>query len=617
VSATIENLRGLGALSPLDEHLGRSLSRLARENRPEVALAAALASRQVGEGHICLDLRRLVESPVVVDREGDPIAGVVWPGLENWLEALRSSPLVSDGGAHTPLVMDRQGRLYLRRYWEHEQRVARAIAIRANEVHTDIDLQTLRAGLERMFPEPPAGGAPDWQRLAAALAVRQRLCVISGGPGTGKTFTVAKILALLVEQALALGRPVPRMTLLAPTGKAAMRLAQSIQRAKANLSCSDAVKDAIPDLAATIHRGLGASRSATDFYYNRGTTLLTDVVVVDEASMVDLGLMSRLLQAMPPAARLILLGDKDQLASVEAGAVLGDICNTGEMHAYSEPLIAWLNQAAGQGIARQQGAPGGKGIWDCIVYLTHSYRYGPASPIGTLARAVNAGDIESALSALAAGPEVVLLPAAPEGRMNPALLQTLVRGYRPFCIAAQAAERLQRLETFRVLCAHRKGRQGVEVLNREIEEVLEEKGLLRRGGSNYAGRPIIIMRNDYQVGLFNGDVGVIDEEVDEEGRRAAVFLGTQGQFRRISPSRLPPHETVFAMSVHKSQGSEFDEVALVLPERASPVLSRELLYTAVTRARQRVIIQANREVFEQAVARRIQRSSGLRDALWS
>lgn len=617
--ASIDWLRAAGVLSPLDQQFARALGRIGREERPEVLLAAALASRRVGDGHVCLDLARCVEEPLSPAGGEQRLPSRPWPTLSEWLTVLRSSPLVGGPDGVTPLVLDEAGRLYLRRYWEHEASLAAALRVRAAHSETTHDEAWLNAALDRLFPEDSVTGSEiDWQRMAAVLALLRRLCVISGGPGTGKTFTVVKILALLIEEALQRGDRPPRMTLVAPTGKAAARLSESIRRAKAQVHTAEAVRRAIPEEAATIHRCLGPiGDSDTRFRHHRDNPLITDVVLVDEASMVDLALMSRLVAATPLAARLILLGDQDQLASVEAGAVLGDICDTGARRCYSHALVAQTAALLGGRLRREPAAPADTGIYDCIVQLTRSYRYQQHSGIGQLARAINAGDSGTVLGLLESAEfrEVSRVePVAGRG-LGAALRAAAIGGYRRYLTGGTPAEQLSGLEHFRVLCAHRHGPQGVAAVNQEIEAALDDAALIDRDSAFYLGRPVMVTRNDYQLGLFNGDVGLV--LADAHGERRLVYFQTEhGQLRGLGPSRLPPHETVFAMSVHKSQGSEFDEVVVVLPAEASPVISRELLYTAVTRARQRVTLYATRGVIAQAIARRCQRSSGLRDALW-
>jgi exodeoxyribonuclease V alpha subunit len=620
---TLENLQEQEALFPLDVRFAQAIGRIGREAREEVLVAAAMASHQVGSGHVCLDLRSVTATPARYDEEGRQVAERPWPPFGAWLEALRSSPLVSDGEAITPLVLDGSGRLYLRRYWEHERALASALCARATQVESALDGGRVRPVLDRLFARDHAAGRqpaePDWQRIAAALALQRRFCVISGGPGTGKTFTVVKILALLVEEAVDAGRRLPRITLVAPTGKAAARLSESIRKAKGTLPCSDSVRDAIPEEAATIHRCLGSiAGSSTQFRHHAGNPLVTDVVLVDEASMVDLALMSRLVAAVPPRARLILLGDQDQLASVEAGAVLGDICNTGHRRTYSRALVDEVARLGGDRLSVGADAPPDTGIWDCIVQLTRSYRYGPESGIGTLARAINAGDTATALSVLDSAdyPDVTRVAPVQRQGLSQSLRDAAVRGFTPYLEAREPLAQLQALEVFRVLCAHRRGPTGVERVNKLIEEALTDAELIRPQSTTYAGRLVMVTRNDYQVDLFNGDVGIVVDDPERAGGRLTLFLGAQGTVRRLSPARLPPHETVYAMSVHKSQGSEFDEVAVLLPEQASPVVSRELLYTAVTRARHRVTIHASSEMIAHAVEHPIERASGLRDLLW-
>ncbi|MEO8602296.1 MAG: exodeoxyribonuclease V subunit alpha, partial [bacterium] len=577
----IAELQARGVLSDLDVHLARTLVRLAGERSEAVLLAAALASRAVGQGHVCLDLPRLTASGALVDDAGLAVDTAAWPASREWVAELRSSPLVGDADAVTPLVLDAAaGRLYLRRYWRYEADLAAAIADRAAAADPAIDLAVLHAGLARLFPAAPT--TPDWQRVAAFAAVRRRFCVISGGPGTGKTYTVVRILALLAEQALARGAALPRVALLAPTGKAAARLTEAIRDGKAALACDDVVRAAIPDQAQTLHRALGAvpGRSVV-FRRHRGQPLQADVALVDEASMVDLSLMAHLVDALPAEARLILLGDQDQLASVEAGAVLGDICNSGAPRALSRAFVDAATAASGD-TTRGAAAASAGGLGEAIVVLTHSHRYDAAGGIGRLARAVNGGDLAAVEAALDGDAAVGRLDPSPDGELDGALADAIVAGFAPYCAAPTPFARLQALALFRVLCAHRRGPFGVATVNAQIEQLLAERTDFRPEGEDYAGRPILVTRNDYALKLFNGDVGVIAAHPEDAARRVAHFLDDSGGTRRVAVARLPQHETVFAMSVHKSQGSEFDAVAVLLPREPSPVVSRELLYTALT-----------------------------------
>jgi exodeoxyribonuclease V alpha subunit len=600
---TLQQLRAAERLGALDEHFARSLGQISGESRPEVLLAAALASQRVSEGHVCLELASLVATlPLPKDTEADEAP--IWPELSRWLELLRSSPLVARDGETTPLVLDAAGRLYLRRYHRYEQQLGLAILERLKAPVPVHDLRLLARGLARCFPDTAKSAQLglfaqfDRQREAARLAVELPFVVISGGPGTGKTHTVVKLLALLIEQALARGKPAPRMHLMAPTGKAAARLNHSIARARDGLDAPAEVLAAITTNAGTIHRALGA-RPGGEFRHGPGAPLPTELVVVDEASMVDLALMSRLFGAIPADARVILLGDQNQLASVEAGAVLGDLCGTGLPPS-----------------AERERAPMAR----AVVQLERSYRYTADSGIGKLAEAINAGDAAAALELLESEryPDVLRVEPDPRRPLAARLEQAVLEGYRDFLSAVQEdppdpEAALAAFDGFRVLCAHRRGPLGVEAINTYLEAMLERRSSLEPRPGFYTGRPVMVTRNDAHLHLFNGDIGI----VLRHGERYQVhFAGSNAAPRAIAAASLPAHETVFAMSVHKSQGSEFDEVAVVLPREASPISTRELLYTAVTRARRKVLVQGSRERIVEAVTTRVERSSGLSDLLW-
>jgi exodeoxyribonuclease V alpha subunit len=623
VSATLlEQLWSYGVLSALDYHFARSLEALGGANE-ESLIFAALASRAVQLGHVCLEITR-IEDLRFVDRTpraetGDARAEFVCPPAERLLEGLRASPLCGDGGQPTPLVLDARGRLYLQRYAQHERELAATLLARARPA-PEVDPERLGERLRRRFPRAAqqrgAELGPDPLELAAAVAALQRLAIICGGPGTGKTTTVVKLLALLQEQALEqTGAPLG-ITLLAPTGKAAQRLATSVAHGLGGLELSEPLRAAIPAQASTIHRALGGGRGASGrFWHDAENPLPADLLVVDEVSMVDLVLLRQLLSALRPEARLILLGDKDQLASVEAGAILGDIYDAAAAAQWSEDFARRLQLATGQAVRATPGAPA---LCDCLVSLEQSHRYAADSGIGRLARAINRGDAEASLQLLEPGADAPndcrrheLEPHAAGGAS--ALEQLALAGYRPFVECTDPAEKLARREGYRVLCADRQGARGVERLNAEIESWLARAGLIDPQARFYENRPVLVTRNDYGLGLFNGDVGVV---VRDGPRLRVCFQGAEG-LRFLAPSRLPPHETVFAMTIHKSQGSEFNAVSVVLPETVSPLLSRELLYTAVTRARQRVDVLGARDVVRAAVGRAIQRASGLHDALWS
>ncbi len=602
-------LRHCSAFSELDRHFARFMERLAGASRPELHLAAALVSCHRGQGHICLDLKTVAGKPWPVAKECDG-GPITCPELAAWVRALRDTPVVGAPGEFKPLILDARNRLYLHRYWEYETGLADAIRRRATAAPARGDEQRLRELLERLFPAG-ASGELDWQRLAAETAVQRQLCIISGGPGTGKTRTLTRILALLIELA---GEGPLRFALAAPTGKAAARIQEALRKAREELPCNEAVKARLPPEAKTLHRLLEATPDSAIFRRNAKNPLAADIVVVDEASMVDLALMAKLLDAIPPSAKLILFGDKDQLASVEAGAVLGDIC-AGVKAPASGSKFEIRNP-------KSEGSPKSEirsPLAECVVQLRTNYRFAEASAIQRLSSVINIGDAGATLAVLdearRTNGEVswAAVPGAPA--LKAALKEKLLAGFSAFLEADEPRAALEALGGFRILCAVREGPYGVERLNELAEQILEAEGLIRRGGPWYPHRPVMVTRNDYSLRLFNGDVGAILPD-PESGELRAFFLSTENELRGFPPSRLPAHETVFAMTVHKSQGSEFERALLVLPGRDSPLLTRELLYTGLTRARKQVELWADEAVLRAAVARRVERSSGLREALW-
>lgn len=605
-----------GLISRLDIHFANFVAGLTEGPVWELSLSAALTSSATRQGHICLDLTSMAGKELVNGEEGQK--PLLCPKLRDWCKFLLSSRVVGKPGDYKPLILDRRNRLYLFRYWDYQERLSDLIRSRVQDVDEPMDIPKFGESLARLFPGAPGEGI-DWQQVAALTAIMKRFSVISGGPGTGKTTTVAKILTLLLEQS---GRERPRVALCSPTGKGAARLQEAIHAAKLTLDCSDLVKEAIPTEASTIHRLLGAISNSPYFRHNAQNRLPLDVVVVDEASMVDLALMSKLFQALQPEAKLILLGDKDQLASVEAGAVLGDICDTGHQHGFSVPFSNALKKIIRHTMPLTPDEKGEPGIGDCIVTLRKSYRFPRESGIATVSRAVNRGEGDFAGELLKSGKyEDLQWRDLPPFRTLPkAIRDRVIHGFGASLKAREPQEIFRLFDRFRILCALREGPYGVRAINGMVEQILREKGLITADGGWYRGRPILINRNDYDLGLFNGDVGVILQDPDAgpgSGNALRAFFRTpEGNLRKIHPLRLPEHETVYAMTVHKSQGSEFDRVLLILSDRDSPVLARELIYTGITRAREKVEIWGDEAVFKQAVTRRTERMSGLRDALW-
>jgi exodeoxyribonuclease V alpha subunit len=607
----LDPLYEAGTLSRLDIHFAAHLIRLAGRDMPELALAAALASSYTRQGHVCLDLSDIQGKKLPERDDGEDV--IVCPELKEWCKKLMESNVVGDPGEYKPLILDHKFRLYLFRYWDYQERLVESIRRRIREDRPNIDFATLKNRLDRLFPVDNKEDV-DWQKVSAFTALMNKFCVISGGPGTGKTTTVAKILALFLEQA---NSKKLRIALAAPTGKAAARLQETIKLAKEKLHFADTIKEAIPEEASTIHRLLGSTRGSPYFRHTAQNPLPVDVVVVDEASMIDMALMSKLVQALPSQGRLILLGDKDQLSSVEAGAVLGDICDTGNSPGFSECFREDLKETTGYDIKHSKGEHGPP-IQDCIVQLRKNYRFGDDSGIGAVSSAVNAGDDGLAMTLLTRGeykdikwtnlPQTAALPQA--------LKDIIIEGFGEYLKTSDPIRIFQLFERFRILAALREGPYGVTAINFFAEKILQDEKLIKPEGKWYAGRPVLITRNDYNLRLFNGDMGIVLQDRTAGNELRAFFPAPDGTLRKIHPLRLPEHETVFAMTIHKSQGSEFDKVLLILPDRESPVLTRELLYTSITRARESVHIWGTEEVFRFAVARPTKRTSGLRDALW-
>lgn len=589
--------------SALDRHFADLLNRVAAKPGPELMLAALLVSRHQASGNICWPLREVAEQPFEEGILGFARA----PEAGAWAKKLRASGVVGAPGDFTPLILDPQDRLYLRRYWEYEDFLARAIQARLEAAAPTINRKRLEAGLDRLFPKT---GEVDWQRAAAANALTRNFSVITGGPGTGKTRTVIAILALLLEQS-----PAPlRLALVAPSGKAAARLKESIESAKENLNCAEEIRARLPAEASTIHRLLGTIPDSPYFRHNAQRPLVVDAVIVDEASMVDLATMAKLFAAIPADARVVLLGDKDQLASVEAGYVLGDICNQPS----SATVPAATVPAAGSQLAFSFSETAPKSpIQEAIVELQRNYRFPSESGIYQLVTAINQGDADEAIRVLRdKDHQDVTWKALPSGgALAAAISGAVTTGFQNYLATEDPVQALQQFAGFRVLCAVRHGPVGVVQLNALTEEALVAAGLLEEAGVWYRGRPVMVTRNDYNTKLFNGDIGITLPDAEGHNEKRIFFPSADGTLRRVLPSRLPVHETAFAMTVHKSQGSEFARVLLILPDSDASVLTRELLYTGLTRAREGVEIWASEPVLRASIARRVVRASGLRDAL--
>lgn len=708
-----------GWLRALDRALASFLQREVSDAPPLLLLAAALASHQLGRGHVCLDLAQTLAAPdlaLSLPPEGDdlndrpPLPSAVLAELDlvTWQAALNHPALVADGNTSgdgsTPLVRTERNssiRLYLRRYWQYEQDIRGLISARLNTSANDADeadTTTLARALDALFEKQHE---LDWQQAACALASRSHFAIITGGPGTGKTTTVVKLLALL--QALALGGAAPsstdaprplRIRLAAPTGKAAARLNESIARQVRNLSLVElagtvgqqgvdisTLRDSIPAEVTTLHRLLGSRPDTRHFRHHAGNLLPLDALVIDEASMVDIEMMAAVLTALPPKARLVLLGDKDQLASVEAGAVLGDLCQHAESGHYTPATADWLEAVTGTPVPQQYKDSGGQPLDQAIAMLRVSHRFDADSGIGQLAEAVNrplGPDHTPAQKKRTVGvifqQDYVDIAHLPLANADDTALERLVVsgnptgfinngegrhdrrgdpiappvGYSHYLEVIKAERPAQPFfgegderepyndwaravltahSHFQLLCALRKGPWGIEGLSPRIGRALRRAGWLDASDQEleqgwFEGRPVLVTRNDYGLGLMNGDIGITlavpaaSTATDQTSRRllrvAFPASDGSGDIKWVLPSRLQAVETVFAMTVHKSQGSEFTHTALLLPDAPNPILTRELVYTGITRARDWLtLVETGRGMLDEAVTREVVRVSGL------
>lgn len=657
----------LGWLRLLDLEFARFLHRERPEADGRALLVAALTSHQLGRGHVCLDLDAALQRSQSIlnlppaeptsSREGPPAADGASPVTLNdllrgdsadvWDALARSGLVTHPEGAPAPLVRE-GGRVYLYRYWFYERQVARGIVERLRAATHDVtpEASLLRPWLDALFGPVRADGGPDWQRLACAVAARQRFSIVTGGPGTGKTTTVVRLLALLqaldfhawtTETGSVAGWQPLRIRLAAPTGKAAARLGESIQGKVGELPLAalggEALAGSIPTEVVTLHRLLGGRPHVRKRRYNADNLLPVDVLVVDEASMVSLEDMADLFAALPPHARLILVGDKDQLSSVEAGSVLSELCQRAVRGRYRPELAAWLGQATGQTLPPELADPEGWLLDQAVAMLRFSHRFDSTGGIGRLAQAVNEGDVPAVQALLSDAPEGLahIEPERTDASLDAGLV---VEGYGRYLallkvgpasadppeIDAWALKVLAAQRQFQVLCVVRNGPWGVSGLNASIARTLLARDLIPSVTGWYAGRPVMVTRNNPALRLTNGDIGVTLPYPADSGEtvlRVAFADGNGAGVRWFAPNRLDAVETVFALTVHKSQGSEFDHACLVLPAQPTPVLTRELVYTGITRASRRftLVNPGGTRMLELAVEQRIHRSSALGDLI--
>ncbi|MEO5721361.1 MAG: exodeoxyribonuclease V subunit alpha [Chthoniobacterales bacterium] len=542
----------------IDRQFATFISRFGRDEPELVRAAASRLSWSVRQGHICFDL---TQEPLIEGEQAPDPAKV--------RDRLRMSPAFGSPDEVTPIVIAGD-RLFLRRYWDYEQALAAAIVTRARA-------------------NGNAGSTAADQEAAIVGALENRFTIISGGPGTGKTTTVLQILLRLLR---APDGHCLRIALTAPTGKAAARLQELLRKVQDDPTIEPEIRERMPRSASTIHRLLKWKPDSVFFRHNARNPLPLDLLVVDEASMVALPLMAKLFEALPARTRVILLGDRDQLASVEPGAVLADMAEA----------------------ASVPGSP----LTGSLFALSRNYRFGNENAIYRLSQAIRAGDVEVALPILTGNDAEELASAhLPEAaNLHAAIGSAVVAHYSDYLSATDPSEALARLGRFRVLCALRQGPHGVEKINSLVESALREKDLIPPSAGLYRGMPLLVTRNDYQANLFNGDIGVIlPDPTEDNGQLWAWFIGADNQPRRISPARLPEHELAYAMTVHKAQGSEFESVLLILSAEENVVMTRELVYTGLTRASKKVTIWYDEDVLRASVGQPAKRRSGLRDAL--
>ncbi|SFB87641.1 DNA helicase/exodeoxyribonuclease V, alpha subunit [Marinospirillum celere] len=657
-----------GALRALDLAFARFLAQQIQPVEESLLLAAALVSERQGHGHVCLDLKACLQHPeqlLSLTRAQHPeeIHRQLSEYLDNmtldtWVQTLQASEAVDSawqpGAAEqtAPLVLagsPDQPLLYLRRYWQYEQTIQQALQQRLKRVRS-LPPEAKRL-IQQLFPETNQAPRPDWQKLACVLAARSDFAIITGGPGTGKTTTVVRLLALLQGLQLTRGEAFLQIKLAAPTGKAAARLNESLLKNLQALNLpgeqSDVWRASLPREVTTLHRLLGSQPGTRQFRHQASNPLAADLVVVDEASMVDVEMMACLLQALRPDARLILLGDKDQLASVEAGSILGDLCRDAEAGHYSQTTRQALYQltgeepldpATGKSLVDDQGSP----LHQATAMLRHSFRFSQYPGIGELAQLVNQGSAGSGafkqvFEKDAQRSEKSLHFLSIRDQKDPDFLKLVTQGYRPYLelvasrpagafddhlsLNAWASEVFKRHQKFQLLTALRQGDWGVEGLNQTLYQALRStaigRQLLPEGEPLwYPGRPVLMTRNDYGLQLMNGDIGIcLELPAEQPGQPPLLrvaFPDPNKGVRWVLPSRLQDVETVFAMTVHKSQGSEFQHTALVLPPVSSPILTKELLYTGITRSSQTfTLVASETRVLNQLLHKRIDRASGL------
>lgn len=599
-------------------------------HRSVMGLLAGFLSKKLSHQDTCIALQQIplqVLNTVGVTEKNDLIEIFQQSSLINCVGSELTSEASPETQSVLPLVLE-NGNLYLQRYYQYEISLAQMIKNRVVEA-TQFDNDLATNLLEQLF-DKSAEGQIDWQMIAVCIAASRQFSMITGGPGTGKTTTVAKLLCFLQG----LQQSKLKIQLVAPTGKAAARMADSLSKARTKLP--ETMQSALNVEAGTIHRLLGSRHHSTKFRHNSYNNLHIDVLIVDEASMVDLPLMCKLFEALPSYTRVVLLGDPNQLASVEAGSVLSDIC-TAALSAkdnvqYSLDTQKLIEQCTGQTLTEEYSNPAASAIQNSMVKLLKSHRFDSKGGIGKLANAIIAGDVRATISTLKydyddidwqstnfayGSADKVNVKSSHDIRHNKLIVPRVAQAVDYFKAVRNSNMKLafQLLQNQQVLCSQRSGAWGVTAVNRAIEVELAKQGLIDLSLRDYAGRPIMLTQNDHSLGLYNGDIGIVMPDCNRSGIQKVWFNMPNGELQGFLINRLPVYETVYAMTVHKSQGSEFPHVYLCLSEtiasEASKGTSRELLYTGLTRARDKFVLFADEKIVQQSVARISDRSSGL------
>ncbi|RFS18661.1 exodeoxyribonuclease V subunit alpha [Chitinophaga silvatica] len=567
---------------------------------PALKPYAYLLSKKGSEGHICLHLSKLEQEWHTLPE--------AYRKIETGNVELRNLPVVgSEEDNNQPFVVY-QDRLYMQRYFRYESNFLNKIRLFLDAEKAVLNdritqLQEQKALIQRLFSS--SNKYIDWQLAAAITGVLNNFTIITGGPGTGKTTTVAKLLALLYAT-----EPNLKVALAAPTGKAAARMAESLRNT--NIESDESTQAAFQRLQpSTIHRLLGSLPDTHRFKHNQLNPLIYDVIIIDESSMIDVALFAKLLDAVPPTTRLILLGDKDQLAAVEAGSLFGDLCQAqDELNLFSPERSQFINNfipVAEQQIPASMVKSDAHPLFEHLIELRHSHRFSGDQGIGKFSKAIITNN-EAAIRSFFhsnADDQIIIDP-----EYNTDLFEKFVSRYTDFIQEKDISKALLLLNAQRVLTAIREGAHGLYTINKQIEKYLHEKQLINANAEFYNNRPIILTRNYYEHGLFNGDTGII--RLDENNTLMAWFIDSTGNLKSVLPGYLTQAETAFAMTVHKSQGSEFGEVMIILPDTPEiPILTRELIYTAVSRAKQKVYIQGSPEIILSAAGKFVERASGI------